>query len=169
MGKLLLSGLKVEDKARSERVILRHRGPDVRSNEIALDTPKYGHDAEFVVHSPARDDRVEGIAAYHARLRESEVLQTKQYVDPRIKAAITVHGKMRSPSNKKRLRSLAGSGPRVAESRGSRAFQTKPIIEISGDLPFVAKVVKFLAQDIELQVLESPFNLPCFAVYRNKW
>ena len=70
----LLRHLKVENQASSERIILRHRRSNVRSNEIALNTPKYRHAAEFVVHASARQDRVKGIAAYHARLCESEVL-----------------------------------------------------------------------------------------------
>ena len=168
MNKELLHCLKVENQTCSDRIVLRHRGSDARPDEVALNTPKYRHGADFVIHPSARHDRVEGIAAYRARLSEPEMLQTDHHVSPRLKAAGVVHGKVRAPSKEKRLRVLASIGPRVAESHNRRAFQTKPVIEISGDVRLEAEIVKFLTQDVELQILEPRSDLPCLAIHRNK-
>ncbi len=56
----------------------------------------------------------------------------------------------------------------MAESRNRRAFDAKPIIQISGDVRLVAVIIKGLAQDVEMQVLKPHAELPWLAIRRNQ-
>jgi hypothetical protein len=164
MNKELLPRLEVENQTCSERIVSRNRRADVRPDEISLRTPIQVPLAKLIVHSPAHDERVAGIATQRARLSEPEAFPTNHRVNPRLKTAGTVPSNVRPPTDEKRLRSLAGISPQMAESCDSSAFHAKPVIKISGDVPLEAKVVKFLAQDVEMQILESRSELPLIAI-----
>jgi hypothetical protein len=163
----LLRPLEVDDQAGPERIVFRKPGgSDVRSHEITLNTPIQTPAANLIVHSSARHERGMGIVTKRGRLSKTEALPTNNHVNPRLKMVVVVHGDVGSPANEQRLRNYARTGPRVAKSRDGRAFQTKPVTEISGDVRLVGKIVKALAQDVEMQVLKPHTELPWFTVRR---
>jgi hypothetical protein len=54
----------------------------------------------------------------------------------------------------------------MAEAGNNHTFHTKPVAQVPGDIRLIAKIVKILAKDFEMQVLEPDAELPRLAVRR---
>ena len=159
--------LEVENQPSSERIIVGIRGSDIRPDVIALNTPGEAPAADLIVQSPATHECGVGIAPKIGPLCKAETLPANKHVDPGLEVNRVAHGNMRSAANEKGLRVYAGIGPCASESRDSRAFYTKPVIKISGNIRLVGEIVKIQTQDFELHELEAHTDLPWLAIRRD--
>jgi hypothetical protein len=91
---------EVENESRSERVVLVDRIPEVRTDEIALHSPRCPP-TELIVHPTAPIKRNRGVNAQVGCLGKAKALPPGKYVHEWLEVAVITDSNVRPAANKK--------------------------------------------------------------------